>query len=197
MVAIKINGQEAEINAGGVPRITDLIELIKASIDPAHIITAIRIDGHDLSDQDWQSSVSQYTTSVLEIETGTPEAFVADRILHAAEVVRACYIQFRDARKRFQEGNMLEGNKFLAQAVNTIRSFFEWYGTISELYSDQQKRDLDINQRVLELSEVCQRICQQQLYQSWWALGETIAKDLEPKLDELEDFFRRYSARQQ
>ena len=33
---------------------------------------------------------------------------------------------------------------------------------------------------------------QQQLYQSWWAIGETLEKDLEPKLDALEDQCRKF-----
>ncbi|MEI7489443.1 MAG: hypothetical protein WCJ72_18910, partial [Chryseobacterium sp.] len=50
----------------------------------------------------------------------------------------------------------------------------------------------DIEKQVIEIGEVCQKICQQQLYQSWWALGETIEKELEPKLDQLETFCRRF-----
>jgi hypothetical protein len=45
---------------------------------------------------------------------------------------------------------------------------------------------------VEDIAECCKRICQQQLYQSWWALGETIEKELEPKLDKLEDFCRSF-----
>ena len=36
------------------------------------------------------------------------------------------------------------------------------------------------------------KMSQQQLYQSWWALGETLEKELEPKLDKLEDFCRGF-----
>jgi hypothetical protein len=54
------------------------------------------------------------------------------------------------------------------------------------------KRDrLDISTQVQDISETCKKICQQQLYQSWWALGESLEKDLEPKLDKLEDVCRR------
>jgi hypothetical protein len=44
---------------------------------------------------------------------------------------------------------------------------------------------------VTEISETCKKICQQQLYQSWWALGESLEKELEPKLDKLEDACRK------
>ena len=60
-----------------------------------------------------------------------------------------------------------------------------------QLVSETKREKLDISSQVVEISETCKKICQQQLYQSWWALGESLEKDLEPKLDKLEDACRR------
>ena len=60
-----------------------------------------------------------------------------------------------------------------------------------ELLSEEKRAAFDITNEVKELSETCKGICQQQLYQSWWAIGETIEKELEPQLDRLEDACRR------
>jgi hypothetical protein len=191
MIRVKVNGNYWDVAVSSINRFTDLIELIKAQIDPEHMITAVLIDGRELSDEDWSRAVSALTGDTLEIETGRPEQYVADRIQEASSVVRAVFHEFRDARKAFQDGDTNVGNKRLKVAVDTLKAFFEWYGTIVQLVSETKREKLDISSQVVEISETCQKICQQQLYQSWWALGESLEKDLEPKLDRLEDACRR------
>jgi hypothetical protein len=88
---------------------------------------------------------------------------------------------------------MNTGNRMLIEAVNTARAFFEWYGTLLELVPEEERGHYDISKYVAEISSICKTICQQQLYQSWWALGETIEKELEPKLDKLEDHMRKFN----
>ncbi|MBX7138260.1 MAG: hypothetical protein K1X83_09775 [Oligoflexia bacterium] len=195
MVAVRINGEDAPIKSEGAARMSDLIELIKNWIDPEHMITKLLIDGKDLADEDWTSALTKYgTTTILEVETGTPESFVAERLSTASEIVREAYMQFREARKSFQDGSMQVGNQKLLMAVNTLQAFFEWYGTLVELIPEADRAKHDLSPQVREITEICKRICQQQLYQSWWALGEAIQNELEPKLDQLEDVCRRFKA---
>lgn len=191
MVSVRINGQDSQIKADGLPRVADLVELIKASIDPAHMITGILVNGKDLQDEDWAASTSKLGTSIIEVETGTPESFVADRLSKSSAIVNSCYIEFRDARKCFQDGDMQAGNAKLVVGVRTLKAFFEWYGALMELVPVDKRVAFDISTQVNDISETCKKICQQQLYQSWWALGESIHKDLEPRLDRLEDFCRK------
>ncbi len=195
MISVMINGEDSKLNTGAVVRMTDLIELIKSTIDPDHMITAILLNGKEMDDTDWTSTTTQHGTSILEIATGTPDDFVSDRIRKAYQVIQACYFEFRDARKTFQDGNMLEGNQKLVKAVTTLRTFCEWYSSIMNLVPESKKTQYCIDTQISEISEICKRICQQQLYQSWWALGETIGKELEPKLDALEDHFRKMAAK--
>ena len=195
MISVRINGEDSKINSSGMSKINEIVELIKTTIDPDHMITAIKLDGRDLDDNDWTVNTSQFGTAILEVETGAPNDFVNARIKMAAEIVQACFFEFRDARKTFQSGSMTEGNQKLAKAVNTLRSFFAWYSTLLELVPADRRAQFEINDQVSAISEICKRICQQQLYQSWWALGETIAKELEPKLDGLEDHFRKVAAK--
>jgi hypothetical protein len=191
MLKIRINSEFTDIDATDVARFADLVELIKASIDPEHMITFIQIDGREVTDDEWVKSVSQISGDVLDVKTGNPEEYVADRIQDASTVVRSCFLEFRDARKGFQDGDMQAGNKRLKVAVDTLRAFFEWYGTLLQLVPEIKRDRLDISTQVQDISETCKKICQQQLYQSWWALGESLEKDLEPKLDKLEDVCRR------
>jgi len=192
MKRILINGEEASIRSDGLSQLTDVVELIKTLIDPEHMITGILLDGRELTEQDWGANTAQVADSVLEVVTGKPEDFVNARLATAATVVRTCFIEFRDARKFFQIGKMQQGNQQLVQAVQTLQAFFEWYATMLELMPEDRRRRYDIRPKAQEISEVCKKICQQQLYQSWWALGETLQSELEPKIDQLEDFCRNF-----
>ena len=191
MVSVKINGEESTVSGESSSKVTELVELIKSVIDPDHMITSILIDGRELAEDEWFANIGQLGTSIIEVETGTPEDFVADRLVRSSEIVRTCYLEFRDARKSFQDGDMNSGNNKLVRAVNTLKAFFEWYQTLLTLVPESSREHFDIENQVKDISETCQRICQQQLYQSWWALGESLEKDLEPKLDSLEDFCRQ------
>jgi hypothetical protein len=192
MTNVRINGEEAPIQVQGLNSFGDMIELVKSTIDPDHMITGILVDGEELSDEDWTASPARFSTSIIEVMTGTPKSFVASRIMESPKIVQACYLQFREARKLFQEGESTEANQVLGGAVNTFQAFFEWYGSLLDLMPEQQKADLDISEVVNEIATICKNICQQQLYQSWWALGETIQNQLEPKLDDLETRCRSF-----
>lgn len=191
MKKVTINGRYVDLCLTNISQFTDLLELIKAQIDPEHMITAITIDGRDPTDEEWGGTVAQLQGEVLEIRTGHPDTYVSEKLQDASRVVRSCFFEFRDARKGFQDGDTIAGNKRLKVAVETLRAFFDWYGTLSQLVSETKRGKLDISPQVTEISETCKKICQQQLYQSWWALGESLEKELEPKLDKLEDACRR------
>jgi hypothetical protein len=191
MKRILINGQVVEFNLARARKFTELLELIKSTIDPEEMITAITIDGRELSDSEWEQEVSQFDCDNLEILTGSPDSYVGERLQDASRVVRSCFFEFRDARKGFQDGDNIVGNKRLKVAVDTLRAFFDWYGTLTQLVSETKRKNLDITPQVTDIADTCKKICQQQMYQSWWALGESLEKELEPKLDKLEDACRR------
>jgi len=191
MIRIRINGTETPFNLSGIQRVTDLIELIKAVIDPAHMISRIFFNDRELQDHEWSGTITQMGEGVFEIDTEFPEVYVGSRLRDAGSIVNTCYMQFRDSRKLFQDSRMTDGNKALVEAVNTLKEFFNWYCTMVSILPEDKRGGLDLTEQMNSLAEVCKRICQQQLYQSWWALGESIKMDLEPKLDQLEDTVRR------
>lgn len=192
MVSVRINGEDAALRADGLGSISEVIELIKASIDPEHMITNIFLNGNELSDADWGARTNQFQAVMLEVETGKPAEFVRSRMALAWQVVGSIAEEFRDARKSFQAGMMVPGNKSLMTAVKTARAFFEWYGSMLALVPEVEKPRYDITAHVEAIADICKRLCQQQLYQSWWALAETISKDLEPRLDQLELECRKF-----
>ena len=191
MVQVRVNGQGLGLPVERVQTFADLIELVKSSIDPEHMVTEILLDGRDMRDEEWMMAPSQLQGEVLDFASGRPDIYVSDRIQEASSVVRSCFFEFRDARKGFQDGDSVIGNKRLKVAVDTLKAFFEWYGTLLQLVPESSRSKLDISSEVQDISETCKKICQQQMYQSWWALGESLEKDLEPKLDKLEDTCRK------
>ncbi len=194
MLEIRINGSQSQINANNFRRISEVVELVKGSIDPNHMITSILINGNELADSDWDASPQSNGTMILEFETGTPDDFVRGRVMMAAELARAIYMEFRDSRKLFQSGSMVDGNKGLVRAVKDLHAFLGWYVSLLDLVEEKDRPRFSIASNMEKLTEICKRICQQQLYQSWWALGESLEKELEPELDKLESFFIKLCA---
>ena len=190
MIQVRINGEESMLKGDKLSKVSDLIELIKTSIDPEHMITEIKLDGKDLPENSWFSSVSSLGTSILEIDTDSPQNYVDDKIRQAPLALQTCYSQFRDARKSFQEGKSKLANQKLVKAVETLNIFFKWYSFIFALMNNNQKSKFEINAYTEDILSTCKSICEQQLYQSWWAISESIEKQLEPKIDKLENFFR-------
>lgn len=194
MVSIVINGVETPLKTQGLQKVTDLVELIKSSIDPEHMITNLLVNGEDMSEEMWMGTTNSLETSILEVETNTPTQFVKERLELAPKIIQTCYSQFRETRKILQEGKSQAGNQSLAKATNTLRAFFEWYSSILQLVPDDKRDVVDITNITDDIVEICNKVCQQQLYQSWWAVSQAIQNELEPKLDELEDFVRKSSS---
>ena len=191
MLQVKVNDELAEVNYDGISTLSDLIEIIKGCIDPEHIIVDLKLDEKDLSQMDWTVSVSSLANSTLEVWTDTSETFLARQLTRSPEAVQACFVQFRDSRKSFQLGDSIEGNRKLLIATDTLKAFFEWYVTLIQLAPKESQDILDLQTNAADIMGVCNNICNLQLYKSWWALGEMIANELEPRLDALEDKCRR------
>lgn len=194
MVEIRVNGTQSPVTTGTFRRIADVVELVKTAIDPNHMITSILLNGNELSDADWELNPQSNQTLIMEFETGTPDDFVKGRVRMAPELVRAIYNEFRDARKQFQSGIMVEGNRCMVGAVKDLHAFLGWYVSLLDLVDEKDRPRFAITSQMDKLTEVCKRICQQQLYQSWWALGESLERELEPELDKLETFFMKLNA---
>src|SRR4051812_26968358 len=105
MTQIRINGEESGVKGTPGLRVVDLVELIKTNIDPDHMITNILLNGRELEEKEWYLTLQQFgDTAIFEVDTGSPAEYVTSRLGQAADVVRACYIDFRDSRKLFQSG---------------------------------------------------------------------------------------------
>jgi hypothetical protein len=194
MIDVRVNGEIVAIQHASHARFTEIVELVKSVIDPDHIITDIRVNGEEPTESQWQGTVSQFGTAVVEIKTGNVEDYVSQKMAATSSILDEIFLLFRNARKLYQAANSFEGNKALGEAVRAAKAFFEWYASMLMLVPAHQREFYNIETQVTEIGETCQKICTQQLYQNWKAVAETIEKDLEPKLDGLESFSRRFES---
>ena len=163
MAQVRINGEESRFGENGSVKVVDLVELIKTQIDPEHMITDIFLNGQELAEADWTSTIQNFgQTAVIEVSTGLPHEYVSERLSKAADIVRACYIDFRDARKFFQSGDAANGNKKIGVAAITLKAFFEWYSTMLELMPETRRGRFQIMTQISDISESFKRACQNQ-----------------------------------
>lgn len=192
MITVRIDNNQALQNIGAINSMPDLVEYIKASIDPDRIITSLAINGRELSDIDWRVPLVVQGDSLLEVLTGSRNDYVKDRLVFAGECFSQILGEFTEASAAFFKGESVAGNTLFAQAVEDLRAFFEWYNTVLLLLPDGSVAPREeFIERIQRVTSVCETLLQQQLYQSWWALSQTIKNQLEPQLQELHQFCAR------
>jgi len=183
MIKVTIDGQPMQASLSGINSMPDLIEFIKASIDPESIISGIFIGGRPLAEVDWRVPLSVQGDSVLEITTDTQGHFLSDRLDQAGAVVDLIVNEFVIAREAFQAGKTDEGNRAFSKAVQDLHAFLGWYdGILQMLPSKAEPQQTSFRAQIDIITRTCEQLLQQQLYHSWWALGETVKRDLEPQL---------------
>ncbi|MCB0359477.1 MAG: hypothetical protein KDD44_07565 [Bdellovibrionales bacterium] len=186
MVTVRINGEESLPSIDRIGTMGDLVEFVKANIDPDEIIVGLQLQGKDLSDADWRVPLSVQGDAVLDVTTGTRGEYLDDRLKSAPEILEAIVTQLAESREFFQNGNNERGNELFSKTADDMRAFFGWYSSVLSLLPDHADQHTEaMNQVVEAVGETCEKLVQQQLYHSWWALGETIESRLEPQLGEL------------
>ena len=188
MLKVIIDGQPFSADISALRTLGELVELIKASIDPDSIIVGMLIEGRHLSESDWRAPLSVQGESTLEVETGGKREFAVDRIASSDVVLAEIIEEFKAAKDNFRNGVTMDANSTLQQAVEDLRAFLDWYQTLLAILEEDQ----DVNKQPFEASigdiaSTCEQLVQQQLYQSWWALGETLETKLEPQLEGLRE----------
>lgn len=194
MVKVKIDGQDSDSEIGHISTMADLVEFVKASIDPDTIIVDLKLEGRELSDADWRVPLSVQGDSVLEVTTGSRDNYVTQRLSSAPDYMYQIKAEFEAARTFFKDGSNEKGNTAFKGAIDDLRAFLGWYSAVLSMLPDDSVVAIEtFNAGCQDLTVVCEQLVQQQLYQSWWALGETIASQLEPKLQELKEVCDKFA----
>lgn len=188
MIQVTINGKEQF--SGNVPARTlpDLLELVKTTIDPDHVIMAVSYNGHVPTDDDWRAPLASQQELRIEVISGTMNEYVAEKLQTAEACFQFVIDKFALARENFEAGLHREGTKVFAAAIKDLQASLEWVTSVLAVPTPKTTSVKDeFNRHVGEISLTCEQLLQQQLYQSWWAISETIEGQLNPGLAKLRD----------
>ena len=186
MIQVQVDGNPLQADLGALNSMGDVLELVKTTIDPDSIITSIQFNGETLSDSDWTLPLSAHRGRMLQIKTGGKREYLAERIALAPEIVERITEEFAEAGGSYRSGFSPNGNSQLGTAVTDLSAFVNWFASLmamdERLLGDANKQ---FSAEVGSLHKVCEQMLQQQLYNSWWAISETINSKLTPKLLEI------------
>ncbi len=162
----------------------ELVEYIKSTIDPSSIIVSLTKDDIPLSDNDWKSNLSALTNSKLEIKTGAKSEFIKIRLEAVGNLVGNLIDRIQETSVLFQNGSIVEANKIFSSCLEDLNALISWLHSIISMDSEFYVTELKIfSGQVKDFRYVAGQLQQQQLFQSWWALGETLTTKLIPLLE--------------
>lgn len=183
---VNVNGVPFNYPREAIKSMGELIELIKSTIDPETIITAITIDDRLMTDNDWRLPLAAHANSTLNIESGSKKAYIESRLSSASLYLDKIIRSFSQARMLFKNAEIQAANNELGKAVQDTRAFIDWYQTILQLITNPPEAEVQkFENAVNDLTDTCEQILQQQLYRSWWAIAESLEKKLEPQLEQM------------
>lgn len=186
-----VDGKEMFSEVGDVRTMGDLVELVKASVDPDSVITAMTLDGENLSDADWRTPLSLIPKQVFEISTGSREQYISERMLKAEGYAAQVIESFARTSDLYLSGEIESANRKMASAVDDLLAFVNWYMNLLSMDADEMKDFIaKFNESVEKVHVVCEEVLQQQLYQSWAVLGGTLRDRLLPELMVIRDLCR-------
>ncbi len=189
MITVNVDGQPFSADVTQVRSMADLIELVKTVIDPDSIIVSLALDGKPLSDADWRMPLNGQTKSQLEICTGNPELYVRERLEGAASYLTEIIDEFSLSSASYLTAVYESGNQKLAKAVHDLGAFVNWYSSLLGINPAQYaSASQDFESRIRQIKLICDQLVQQQMFQSWILLGETIKSRLVPELEKLRAF---------
>ncbi|MCB0323712.1 MAG: hypothetical protein KDD69_09075 [Bdellovibrionales bacterium] len=194
MISVKVDSQEFPADISSVSTMGDLIELVKASIDPDSIIVDMQLGGQSLSEADWRAPLNVHRNVLLEIKTGDKREYLLERLGVAEHYLAQIIDQFDTAGANYRDGHAESANTTLATAVDDLLAFVNWYLTLLSVEAVQLEPQIEeFNTHINAIQQICEQLLQQQMFQSWWALGETITARLTPQLQALKRFCEQTS----
>ena len=196
MLSVKVDNQEFSADFSKMRSMNDLIELIKATIDPDKIIVGIELNNEPLSEADWNTPLNTMLNAVqnaeLSVMSGNVQDYMKDRFTVAEPYLQHIMAKFSDASQQYRGGQFENANKQLSTAVQDLLAFLNWYMAVMQMKPESYRTEIgEFNNYVKNLQGVCEGMVQQQMFQAWWALGDTLQSKLTPSLDSLKTFCGR------
>lgn len=189
MITVEVNGAPLMTVGDEMRTMGDLVELVKANIDPDVMITLLTIDGQQLSENDWRAPLSNYRNEKLEVRTGSKREYLTQRLQSAEQLIGEITRNFEGAGALYNRGDSEQGNAKFGEAVKDFLAFVNWYNTLLQIEPQVlSAASQAFTSHVGALHSTCEQLLQQQLYHSWWALSQTITAKLLPQLNQVQSF---------
>ncbi|MCB0345919.1 MAG: hypothetical protein KDD66_12440 [Bdellovibrionales bacterium] len=189
MVRVKINGEQELSDIGTINTMADLVELIKAQIDPDSIITSLVLEGKELSDADWRVPLSVQGDAMLEVTTGSKEDYVSERLSQAGGYLEQIAEQLQVSAQLFRQGSNEDANNSFSQSMDDLKAFFNWYSAVLQVLAETAEQDVNsYSEKITPILQISEEIVQHQLHQSWILMADVIDGKLVPHLEEIRSF---------
>jgi hypothetical protein len=196
MISVMVDGERLEAPLDGIKTMGELIELVKATIDPDTIIVELKLEGKPLLDSDWRVPLSVHSDSMLEISTGDKQAYFRERLHSAEGYLERIMAGFSRASDSYASCAYDEANQLFKSSVDDLLAFVNWYVNLLSVSPEDTEAELGIYEgHIRSIQSTCEQLLQQQMFQSWSMLGETLEKRLNPELALLREFCRETSAK--
>lgn len=162
----------------------ELVELVKASIDPETMITEMRLNGSQLTEDDWRRNLSSIAESCIEMVTGNKKVYVLERVVQSPFFLRQVVDEFVSAKNSYRSGETTSASQIFKTAVNDLHAFMNWYLTLLSLEQGIDKGYIDqLTAHIEQVTRISERLVNAMLFNAWWAVAETLERDLEPELN--------------
>lgn len=184
MVQILVDDTELSLEAATLGTVGELIEYVKSSIDPDAIILSLTRDEEPLSEADWKCPLSSLSQSQVRITTGSRTTFYQDRLQLTGAIAETLSDTFAEIAKLFKTGMQNNAHEAFATSLEDLNAFVGWFYSILSMDEQIFATELsDFTQMVEEFKGTCMFLQQQQLKQSWWAIGDIIEQQIIPLMD--------------
>jgi hypothetical protein len=189
MITVKVDGQPFAADISQIRTMGELVELIKATIDPDTIITSLMLEGRSLSDTDWRLPLSAQKPGTLEVSTGDKSVYLTERLKAADSYLEKIIEGFSTAANLYSAKSVEDANRKLASTVEDLLAFVNWYASLLAMDDTKvQMREGEFDGRIRQIKTICDSMLQQQMFHSWAILGETLQNNLKPELERLREF---------
>jgi len=188
MVQVYLDKNSLPAEVANLATVGELVEYVKSTIDQETIIISLTKDDQPLSDSDWKRSLSSLKDSKVDIRTGSKLEFVKNRLDTVQELVDAVMKDLGNISGLFKANRSQEANNNFSNSLEDLSALMNWMYSI--LSMEPEKLVAEVNEFsgiVKDLKFACGQMQQQQLFQSWWALGETLDKKVMPLLESIKD----------
>ncbi len=188
MVQVFLDNNSLPAEVANLSTVGELVEYVKSTIDQATIIVSLTKDDEPLLDSDWKRSLSSLKDSTVDIKTGSKADFIQTRLNTVKDLVEAIMGDLGNISGLFKANRAMEANQEFSNVLEDLNALMSWMYSILSMEPDTFTLEItEFSGVVRDLKYACGQMQQQQLFQSWWALGETIDKKVVSLLETVKE----------